>query len=293
MQWNDIYVTNNEVIDAQHKELVRIVNELENSQKRGDNNIAQNMSSVLTCVKYCIEVKQKFLSDISFSGIDKQRRYYDKTLTDLLNFFTSAEYPSRKKVAFIVGWLKQHLLFEKEALGMNSLPQPESSSVQDGLLTNNRKKLEQKYEKLKALFTKRLIDSDDFKEHKAKIFSEYIFEQGLQDFDTTFAELDELQKSGLISENEKAEYITRFLKRSGIEEALDNITEIEGKLLYLKALAENRLISEEKFIEKKNDLLAKFLNSDSSPNEENEDLKEDKTLPLATNIETESDNEKT
>ena len=280
MEWKKVYNTNNDVIDAQHKELVRIVNELENSFARGDSNISQNMSSALTCVKYCIEVKQKFLSDVSFEGLEEQSEIYNKSLKELLDFFTSAEVGARKKVAFIVQWLKDHLITEKDRFAkmvINNIPAEKDVKEKND---NDRQGLVRMCEKLKSLFVKKLINSDDFRENKAKIFTDYLFNRGLENFDAIYGELDEFAESAMISDKEKAEYLARFLKKSGVENALANIHDIDGKLRYLIALQENNLISKEKFAGIKNKILESYL--EMSPSEEIASDKENETINAGT-----------
>lgn len=255
MEWKAIYNTNNEFVDAQHKELVRIVNELENSLARGDSDVPQNMSSVLTCVKYCIEVKQKIIDESAIVDADVKSQPYSESLKELLDFFTSADIGARKKIGFIVQWLKNHLISEKERFANIATKGISVQDVKSRDYSDGKKALNAKYEKLKSLFTKKLISADDFKENKGKIFTEFLFKLGLENFDGVYDELDELTEKNYISDKEKTEYLAMFLKKSGIEDALSKINDVDGKLRYLIALRDNELITEEKFLGMKNKII--------------------------------------
>lgn len=273
MKWKIDYSTHNEVIDAQHKELVRIVNELENSLSRDDINIPQNICSVLKCVMYCMELKQSFLKESSCNELADQSHYYCESFKKIFNFFILTQTDDNEKVGFIVQWLESHLINEKnhfsKIINSNTLPNDYKKSN----FGNERILLNNKYEKLKYLMSEKLINADDFKENKSKIFIEYLFNLGLQNFNTSYNELDNLYKTKIISEAEKTEYLASFLKKAGTKDALSKINGIDGKLRYLMSLNKSQLISEEKFEEMKQQVLEIYL--ETKPQDEVRNEKDD------------------
>jgi len=118
LQWNDSLSIGVDSIDSQHKELIRIVNELITCIDSG--NIESNAIKIMHELKEYTVLhfvdEEKYMNSIKYNKINEHRAAHNQ-LKHSVSFFQSSLYhhecfDKEKSITFIKHWLLDHVLGE-------------------------------------------------------------------------------------------------------------------------------------------------------------------------------------
>ncbi|MDK9707129.1 MAG: bacteriohemerythrin [Desulforhopalus sp.] len=117
IEWDTKFELHIPVIDAQHKQIISCLNELERSMKRGVK--VGDIADILTRTQhYAVRhfgIEEKYMREANYPGIDKQllaHKYFAERFTAIYEDFTSKgltpEVVSSLKQE-LSGWIKDHV----------------------------------------------------------------------------------------------------------------------------------------------------------------------------------------
>lgn len=123
LEWSPEYSVNVTQMDEQHKNLVRMINELDESISSGTDKeaVKQVLDELLDYTAYHFVSEEKLLENHGYLGLRQQKKEHE-TLTwrvlDLRSRYESGEGVEAKEVLdFLTEWLRSHLLHTDKEYG--------------------------------------------------------------------------------------------------------------------------------------------------------------------------------
>jgi hemerythrin len=117
IEWDEKFELHIPVIDAQHKQIISSLNELERSIKRGvkAGDITEILSRTQHYAARHFGIEEKYMRESNYPGIDKQllaHKYFTERFTAIFEDFTSKgltpDVVSSLKQE-LSGWIKEHV----------------------------------------------------------------------------------------------------------------------------------------------------------------------------------------
>jgi hemerythrin len=123
VKWSDVYVTGLAKVDAQHKDLIDLTNELYQACMYGDDVLGimfkEVMSRMVEYVRLHFTTEMGILTKIKFPNIVEHKKQHDELVKNILN--AAKEYEAGKKYAannfarVLKEWILSHIaIYDKE-----------------------------------------------------------------------------------------------------------------------------------------------------------------------------------
>lgn len=116
-QWTQEYSVNVRELDEQHKKLVKMINNLDDSMKSGNDGdmIKAILDELLDYTAYHFETEERLLVQYGYPRLENHKKEHDTLswqVLDLRTRYESGEGVEAKEILdFLTGWLKSHILF--------------------------------------------------------------------------------------------------------------------------------------------------------------------------------------
>jgi len=124
MQWSDDYNIGCPGIDAQHKELVEKVNELEKLLASGQADDEGFSDAILFVVEYArihFRDEEEFMQQMQYPGFLAHRKLHDQMVNHLANFLKDMQSGAggtfSELVSYLYVWIQAHVLVEDRKFG--------------------------------------------------------------------------------------------------------------------------------------------------------------------------------
>lgn len=260
MQWKDSYSIGNEEIDFQHKELINMTDKLQKSLTKDseDSNIVEALKFIVKYTRHHFESEERYMERIGYPGLESQKQLHQGIVKNVSDIFLQLKRGHKidlvELVNFLVDWVIDHVISEDGKIG-EYFRNNREKLIENDINQEQYDLLIDKFNKLKELFSKGLINAEDFKEQKSKIVNNFISSRDLKDFCSTCVILDKLLNANFITEKELLYCITDSVDVKTPQETMDKIMCIDGKFRYIKALFESDIISEDEYNDLKKGLL--------------------------------------
>ncbi len=114
--WKDEYNVNHEIIDAQHKKLFDMINDLKKAidAKSGSDVIDSIMKEMSDYTFYHFSFEESYMEQIRFPQLAEHKEYHEnlkKRLYDIFNqFYTDQNTSCCEVLQFLENWWKKHIL---------------------------------------------------------------------------------------------------------------------------------------------------------------------------------------
>jgi hemerythrin len=259
MLWDKSFEIGCELVDNQHRELVALVSGFEGAVhgKVTGQQLAEVLKFIVNYTRHHFSSEEAFMEKISYPELANHKKIHDELInkvTKILLDLKSGKKPEPEFLLnFLIDWVKDHVLEEDRKIG--EFYQKEISHGNHCGLAEQHKKIIGKFDRLKELFHKKLINIEDFREKKIGILVDLLKEIGLNCIRPFFCEMDRLIAEDLVSEKDKQLVVENFFKDTSLKDSLTKIKEIEGKLFLLRLFEDHGLAAEEEILEKKNQIL--------------------------------------
>lgn len=117
VEWSDSFSVGNEIIDLQHKKLIKILNEVVEAN-RGDNDlsITEAIGELYDYVNYHFDYEENLLKISGYPGLESHIKKHERFTLELMTF--SQKISNSKKDFFeefrfwLMDWLLHHILSE-------------------------------------------------------------------------------------------------------------------------------------------------------------------------------------
>ncbi len=116
IRWNEQFSVTNEFIDNQHKQIISIINDLYESQRKDDQ--FETMESIFIRLKEYANThfrdEEKLLAEWQYPNLKEHHEAHQKLINKLLEeqkefINMKKQYPIRQLLSFIKEWLVDHL----------------------------------------------------------------------------------------------------------------------------------------------------------------------------------------
>lgn len=115
LEWKDTHSVGIDILDAQHKKLVIIINELHaaiNGTSRDSGYVKKLIFDLSTYAKDHFVVEEKMMKETAFPGIEKhilEHRYFIKMIQELAEDYKKSVVSLRNVLAFLNNWFTKHI----------------------------------------------------------------------------------------------------------------------------------------------------------------------------------------
>ncbi len=122
-EWNDLYGVNVSRLDQQHRKLVEMVNDLDDSIRTGNDNMVlkETLKKLLDYTAYHFVYEEKLLKQYDYSDLSRHMEEHNTLLyrvLDLRGRYEAGEGVQASEVLdFLTGWLKNHILNSDKQYG--------------------------------------------------------------------------------------------------------------------------------------------------------------------------------
>ena len=122
MEWTENYNLHIEHIDFQHKELARIISELQMSVLADDSieEIDQSVKFLIDYTKFHFLEEEKFMK-VQYPRYEEHKQYHQKLLMDISDVIKNIEdgksINGSDFIDFITNWLMNHILSQDRKIG--------------------------------------------------------------------------------------------------------------------------------------------------------------------------------
>ena len=118
IEWSDIYILDNKLLDAEHKALFSIVNSLiENADAENNSEIInESLYHLLQHIESHFKHEEEFMAKCNYPHIERQRKLHRKFHKDVVMFckrvMTGKEKVASDLIDLLIDWITQHILEE-------------------------------------------------------------------------------------------------------------------------------------------------------------------------------------
>lgn len=259
MLWDKSFEIGCELVDDQHRELVALVSDFEESVHRSvsGQKLAEVLKFLVNYTRHHFSSEENFMKKIGYPATDEHKKIHD----DLINMVTrilldlkSGKRPEPEALlAFLVDWVKDHVLEEDRKIGQ--FYQREFGAENICGLGPQHQKIVEKFSRLKELFHKKLINIEDFREKKISILVDLLREIGLKEIRPFFCEINRLIAEDLVSEKDKQFVAESFFRGVLLPQALEKLNDVETKLFIIRLFENHGLATEEESATERNRIL--------------------------------------
>jgi hemerythrin len=134
LEWEDDFSVNVAAMDAQHKQLIAMINELYEAiqQRKGDEVIKDILPRLAQYTENHFTAEENVMSDAGFPGLMEHQQLHRKLtqkVVENVNHFLSGKKPALVDMtAFLISWLRNHIQGEDKKYGQY-IADTESSRV--------------------------------------------------------------------------------------------------------------------------------------------------------------------
>jgi hemerythrin len=120
IEWGERYLTNIPLIDEQHRELIRLTNELYQSCLLGDDAarayFLKTIKSVVDYVAKHFSAEEKMLENVNYPGLRTHKKQHEefvkKVLEDVKSFQDGKKFVPNVFVRYLKDWVLSHIAVE-------------------------------------------------------------------------------------------------------------------------------------------------------------------------------------
>jgi hemerythrin-like metal-binding protein len=265
MQWDESCNIGFDAVDSRREELFDLVQTLANNNSNGNKaKILQALKNVAQYASQQFSIEEELMRDISFPAYNKHFEEHEKFKRNVAGYLSELKNGNScsfdEVVRFLKSWINQHILGTDIEFGKfkNDCLEKEAQSYEDKRVSELRGRPIEKLHKLKHLFREKLITVEDFKHRKVKIFSEHLGVRSLELLKEGITDLEFFYKNGYLTEKEKKFVIADFLDQVDLHKSLEELKDIEGKLILLNSFYECELVEEPQYLEFKEKVLSQI-----------------------------------
>jgi hemerythrin len=268
MRWYDKYNIGVEIIDAQHRELFRMIGRLQASlsSENVDEAMGNALKFLVDYAKHHFSAEEELMKRIGFPQYDHQKELHKKFIQKVANVLVRIKKGEPTTVSelidFLTDWIVNHILDEDKKIG-NFIARKQEK-IDQALESPSQKKsldIKTKLEKLKMISNEQLISKKDFGAKKSDLLEKYCSvdsEKSNDDVEDIIQMLKLLRQKDLITIEEEKKFKSILFKKLNLTETLEKIPELAGKLKYLKSSLEEQLITSDEYESHKSKLLDEF-----------------------------------
>lgn len=257
MEWKPDYNIGNQTIDSHHKALFDIFGRL--NKMAAQNADMQTIKRLLLLLKdffaFHSDCEEELLSQIGYPQTSAHLKLHQALAQSiekgLEQMETEPNFQLSKLTSFLANWFNKHVATEDIKFRAHINTHPVHGLERNFFLELEEKETIEKIKKLRLLFERKLINSEDFKEQKIKLIEHFFARIGVCQIAVILNLLNSFQENKLISSKEANTCLTNFLGQIDINQGLEEIGEIEGQLHYLQALVKVEMIDEDRYEELK------------------------------------------
>ncbi|MFZ5950579.1 MAG: bacteriohemerythrin [Candidatus Rifleibacteriota bacterium] len=261
MLWDNAFEIGCPRVDDQHRELIEMVAQLSSIDPAEISNkkLADVLRFLVGYTRYHFSAEEQFMFNIEYPQLEEHRLIHDQLIQDVTGILVKLRSGEKPDIAWLVNFLKEwvarHILEEDHKIGVFLKNRNLQIDEQKKFLEGEKVRIISKLEKLKDLFQKKLILIDDFRQKRIEFLSESLQSLGLKYLRSFFKLLDHLAEEKIIIEKEKGLVAEEIFKKINLNDALNSISEIEGKLFLLRIFQEFELASIDVIEKEKNAVL--------------------------------------
>ncbi len=264
MYWDESLSVGCDLIDGQHKELINLVAELEESSRDGLNKeqLARALKFIVSYTRHHFSAEEELMQSIGFNELPRHKEIHNELIhkvTEILLQMKEGKDPETPGlIQFFIEWVKKHVSEEDRKIGTYWRTWSNGVKIMDCKIksvSERRASIIPRLDKLKELFRIKLIEIDDFKAKKQSLFESLFVELGPNKIAEGLSDLDHFFKADIIGSKERDLIIDGYLRKLDAEADLEKIAEVEDKLIFVRLLRERELINEDKFAQLKTKIL--------------------------------------
>ncbi len=265
MEWDADCCIGFSAVDARREELFDTVRRLQTRNSMLDQEkVLLALKAAAQYASQVFPIEEELMREVFFPGLISHQEEHQNFKKEAIHFLeglkNSDEDDLKRIVVFLNHFVERHLLgsdIEFARFKFEMALRQEALKIEMREKEFRQKPIE-KIQKLKHLFKEKLINADDFRERKVKIFAEHLVSRGLPSIKKGIEDLDYFQKNDHLSEKEKKLAIIEFLGKVDLEKSLADLQEVEEKLILLNSFFEFELVSEEAFLNLKDKVLSQI-----------------------------------
>ncbi len=265
MKWDESYNIGFDAVDARREELFYVIKELSlTSFGNRKEKIVNALKLTAHYASQCFPIEEELMRDMLYPELIIHHEKHTELKKQVSRFLVALKDEDNcdfdKIIRFLLDWLEQHVLCDDlkyREYRLSTFKMQEDCLKEQELSAKKQIPLN-KLAKLKHLFKEKLITIDDFKERKIKIFSAYLESQGLDKLKCSIADLEFFQANDSLTENEKWAAILEFLSSVNLNQSIEDLEDVEDKLILLNSFYECELVGENEYLEYKDKVLSQI-----------------------------------
>lgn len=264
MEWKDAYAIGVKEIDSQHRELVDMVTRLENalSTDQEKQEIGNLLKFLVDYTKRHFSAEEEIMMDSGYPELSRHKELH-KTLIDevtgvLIGLKKGQSIDPKKIASFLRDWLVNHILDEDKKIGEHISQKDQTNGASDFISPLHLPELMEKFEKIKTLFTQKLISEQDHLEKKSHFLNDLGTvrkDDEEKDILKRFEFISDLFGKKLITKDEAKTSKAMIIEHYAVDDLLSGIPNIDDRFHFLKSLLEEGILPSEKYDELKSKLL--------------------------------------
>jgi hemerythrin len=265
MKWEESYNIGFDAIDARRQELFDVIKELSfTSSANRKEKIVNALKLTAHYASQGFPIEEELMRDMLYPELVLHQQKHIELKKQVSRCLVSLKDERSCNfddiIRFLLDWLEQHVLCDdlKYREYRLSTFKKQEDCLKEQELTAKKQIPLNKLAKLKYLFKEKLITIDDFKERKIKIFSAYLESKGLDKLKNSIADLEFFQANDNLTENEKWSAILEFLSSVNLNQSINDLEDVEDKLILLNSFYECELVAENEYLDYKDKILSQI-----------------------------------
>lgn len=264
MIWSDSYYIGCERVDAQHQELCHLVDELELNigKETTGKTLADALKFVVNYTRHHFNDEEKLMKVVAYPRLEDHKKLHNDLIHQvteiLLQLRDGKKLEPAELLKFLTDWVKNHIIEEDKKIGdflvNRKLYQEEVEKKKQ--ISAQREAVVVKFQLLRDLYRKKMISADDVKEKNMQILVNRGKEFGLANLRDFIDDLQFYRNCDFLCETEQKRILTEFLQSQDFTTNLQALSDAETKLLYIRTLYAQQLISEPQMESFKDGILA-------------------------------------
>lgn len=251
MQWEKAFEIGCQMVDAQHQELIGLVEQFEKSidVDFSGSTLADVLRFIVGYTRYHFQAEEKFMKEISYPELEMHHCKHDELIYEvtqiLLKLKRGEKLSPESLLLFLQEWVKKHVLEEDMKIGEFYRLHVAQGKNEGCCFASEKENVLTRFSKLKELFLKKLISIDDYREQRVKYLIECFNKQPINQIRGFFHLLQCLKDSDTITQKDFDMFIEGAFSGKELSKLLEQIPEIESKLFVIRIYIEFELGSAE------------------------------------------------
>lgn len=264
MEWKDEYAIGVKEIDNQHRELVAMVTRLENalSTNKEKQEIGNMLKFLVDYTKKHFTAEEEIMTVSGFSDHNRHKELHKNLIKEVMDVLLGLKkgraIEPEKLISFLSDWLVNHIIDEDKKIGEHIAQKGQETAKSVSKHPLHLPEMMKKFEKLKTIFTQKLISDQDYLEKKSHFLKDLCTSEKAdepKDFLTRFDFLSDLLGRKLITKDEAKTSKAMILEKNALGDVLSGIADVEDQLQFLKNLLDEGIIVADQYDELKSNLL--------------------------------------